>query len=184
VLVTGAGPIGLLVVAALASAGVDDVVVSEPAAARRQRALAVGATDAVTPDTLALPVMPMDVVERPFDVVLECSGRAEAMEAGLAQLTRTGRLVLVGAGMRHPKLDNNRILLNELVVTGAFNYDAGGFAAALALLASGALPVDLLVEPDDVPLSGLLDAMHKLASAELAAKVLVAPGASRKASDP
>jgi threonine dehydrogenase-like Zn-dependent dehydrogenase len=84
--------------------------------------------------------------------------------------------VLVGAGVHAPRLDNNRILLNELLVTGAYNYDPGGFAAALALLGSGALPVELLVEPDDVPLSGLLDAMHKLASAELAAKVLVAPG--------
>jgi 2-desacetyl-2-hydroxyethyl bacteriochlorophyllide A dehydrogenase len=175
VLVTGAGPIGLLAVAALRAAGIDDIVVSEPAATRRERAAAVGAADVVTPDDLDAPAMPMDLVAHPFDVVLECSGRADAMEAGLAQLERTGRLVLVGAGIRRPKLDNNRILLNELLVTGAFNYDRGGFASALALLASDALPVDLLVEPDDVPLSGLLDAMHKLASAELAAKVLVAP---------
>jgi L-iditol 2-dehydrogenase len=175
VLVTGAGPIGLLAVAALRAAGVDDVVVSEPATTRRKRALAVGASAAVLPEDLDAPAMPMDAVAQPFDVVLECSGRADAMESGLAQLQRTGRLVLVGAGIRRPKLDNNRILLNELVITGAFNYDDGGFASALALLASDALPVDLLVEPDDVPLSGLLDAMHKLATAELAAKVLVAP---------
>jgi L-iditol 2-dehydrogenase len=175
VLVTGAGPIGLLAVAALAGAGVENVVVSEPAPARRERALAVGAAEALTPDALDVPLMPMGLVEQSFDVVLECSGRAEAIEVGLAQLTRMGRLVLVGAGMRRPKLDSNRVLLNELVVTGSFNYDAGGFAAALALLGSGRLPVELLVEPDDVPLSGLLDAMHKLASAELAAKVLVVP---------
>jgi L-iditol 2-dehydrogenase len=137
--------------------------------------LAVGGAEAVTPDALDVPAMPMDLVDSPFDVVLECSGSAPAMEVGLAQLKRTGRLVLVGAGMHRPKLDNNRILLNELVVTGAFNYDAGGFASALALLASDALPVDLLVEPDDVPLGGLLDAMHRLASGELAAKVLVTP---------
>jgi 2-desacetyl-2-hydroxyethyl bacteriochlorophyllide A dehydrogenase len=175
VLVTGAGPIGLLAVAALRAAGVDDIVVSEPATTRRERALAVGASAAVLPEDLDVPAMPMDVAPEAFDVVLECSGRAQAMESGLAQLQRTGRLVLIGAGIRRPRLDNNRILLNELVITGAFNYDAGGFAAALALLASDALPVDLLVEPDDVPLSGLLNAMHRLASAELAAKVLVDP---------
>ena len=181
VLVTGAGPIGLLSIAALAAAGVEEIVVSEPAASRRERALLVGAVAGFTPDQLDVPVMPMDVVDEPFDVVLECSGHADAMEAGLAQLGRAGRLVLVGAGMRRPKFDNNRILLNELVITGAFNYDAGGFASALTLLGSGRLPVDLLVEPADVPLSGLLDAMHKLESAELAAKVLVAPGASKGA---
>jgi L-iditol 2-dehydrogenase len=175
VLVTGAGPIGLLLVAALRARGIDDVVVSEPAPARRARALAVGAHAAITPGELEAPVMPMDLVTEPYEAVLECSGRAEAMEAGLAQLRRGGRLVLVGAGVHAPRLDNNRILLNELEVTGAYNYDAGGFTAALALIGSGTLPIDLLVEPEDVPLPGLLSAMHKLAAAETAGKVLVVP---------
>ena len=175
VLVTGAGPIGLLAVAALGARGIDEVVVSEPAPQRRERALAVGASQAVDPADLDVPLMPMDLVGEPVDAVLECSGRAEAMEAGLAQLRGGGRLVLVGTGMSAPRLDNNRILLNELVVTGAYNYDGGGFAAALDLIASGRVPIDLLIEPDDVPLTGLLDAMHKLAEGKLAAKVLVVP---------
>jgi (R,R)-butanediol dehydrogenase/meso-butanediol dehydrogenase/diacetyl reductase len=177
VLVIGAGPIGLLAVAAMRARGIGDVVVSEPAVARRERARAVGAQETVTPGELEVPPLPMDLVADPFDAVLECSGRADAMEAGLAQLRRGGRLVLVGTGMHAPRLDNNRVLLNELVITGAYNYDARGFASALALLGSGALPVDLLIEPDDVPLPGLLDAMHRLAGAELAAKVLVNPNA-------
>jgi (R,R)-butanediol dehydrogenase/meso-butanediol dehydrogenase/diacetyl reductase len=175
VLVTGAGPIGLLAIAALRARRVDDVVVSEPAPTRRERALAVGASLVVTPAQLEVPAMPMDLVGDPFGAVLECSGRADAMETGLGQLGRGGRLVLVGTGMHSPRLDNNRILLNELTVTGAYNYDGGGFTAALELLASGALPVDLLIEPEDVPLSGLLEAMQKLAGAELAGKVLVVP---------
>jgi len=177
VLVTGAGPIGLLAVAALRAQGVDDVVVSEPAASRRERATAVGASVVVEPADLRPPPLPMDLIDEPFDVVLECSGRADAMEVGLSQLGRGGRLVLVGTGMHAPRLDNNRILLNELLITGAYNYDGGGFAAALELLASGRLPVDDLIEPDDVPLSGLLDAMLKLASGDLAGKVLVNPHA-------
>lgn len=175
VLVTGAGPIGLLAIAALRAQGIDDVVVSEPAPSRRERASAVGASSAITPADLEIPAMPMDLIDNPYDAVLECSGRVDAMEAGLTQLRRGGRLVLVGTGMHAPRLDNNRILLNELVITGAYNYDGGGFTAALRLLGSGRLPADLLIEPDDVPLAGLQDAMHKLASAELAAKVLVVP---------
>jgi threonine dehydrogenase-like Zn-dependent dehydrogenase len=154
---------------------VDDVVVSEPAASRRERAAGVGASGTITPAELVAPPLPMDLVDEPFDAVLECSGRADAMEAGLAQLRRGGRLVLVGTGMHAPRLDNNRVLLNELVITGAYNYDRRGFAAALSLLESGALPVDLLIEADDVPLSGLLDAMKKLATGDLAGKVLVVP---------
>src|SRR5438270_4033644 len=149
ILVTGAGPIGLLVVAALRARGVEDVTVSEPAPRRRERALAVGAGRALLPQALEEPGMPNDVVDDPYGVVLECSGRADAMEAGLAQLGPAGRLVLVGAGVRRPRLDNNRILLNELVVTGAYNYDSTGFDDALALLADEHFPVDLLIEPED-----------------------------------
>ena len=70
-------------------------------------------------------------------------------------------------------MTGNRILLNELVVTGAFTYDDGGFEQALALLASGRIPVDELIEPEVVPLDGLLDAMTGLAEGRLAGKVLV-----------
>ncbi len=156
-LVTGGGPIGFLSVAALKAMGVDDIVVSEPHERRRALCEKLGART-VHPDDLELPAMPHDMVDEPFDVVLECSGNNKAMEAGLAQLKRAGTLVLVGAGIRAPRFDNNRILLNELVITGAFVYDQDGFARALELLASGDVPVDLLVEADDVPLDGLLDA--------------------------
>jgi (R,R)-butanediol dehydrogenase/meso-butanediol dehydrogenase/diacetyl reductase len=173
-LVTGGGPIGFLSVAALRAEGVEDVVVSEPHDGRRELCARLGART-VDPSDLFVPMMPHDLVDEPFDVVLECSGNREAMEAGLAQLKRAGTLVLVGAGMRRPRFDNNRILLNELTITGAFVYDADGFPRALALLASGRVPLDLLVEPDDVPLDGLLDAAVGLHEGRLAAKVMVVP---------
>ena len=74
-----------------------------------------------------------------------------------------------------PRWDTNRILLNELVITGAFVYDPDGFERALALLTSGRMPVDALLEPDDVPLDSTLDAMRALAEGRLAGKVLVKP---------
>jgi 2-desacetyl-2-hydroxyethyl bacteriochlorophyllide A dehydrogenase len=173
-LVTGGGPIGFLSVAALKAMGVDDIVVSEPHAGRRDLCARLGAR-VVDPMELQQPMMPHDLVDEPFDVVLECSGHREAMEAGLAQLKRAGVLVMVGAGMRRPRFDNNRILLNELTITGSFVYDADGFPRALELLASGKVPLDLLVEPDDVPLDGLLDAALGLHEGRLAAKVMVVP---------
>ena len=175
-LVCGAGPIGALTVAALRAMDVE-VVVSEPHERRRQLAMEVGASEAVHPDDLPSVegLMPDVIVEGAVDAVLECSGNVVAIETGYTQLKRTGTLVIVGAGIRRPRFDPNRILLNELVITGANCYDDGGFADALALLASGKLPVDALVEPDDVPLGGMLDAMHQLASGERAAKVMVVP---------
>jgi 2-desacetyl-2-hydroxyethyl bacteriochlorophyllide A dehydrogenase len=177
VLVFGAGPIGALSIAALRATGVDDVRCVEPAPSRQELAAKVGATAVVDPGALDVPNMaePMRIVDDAVDVVLECSGKAKAMEAGLGQLRRTGRLVLVGAGIERPRFDPNRILLNELVITGANTYDHDGFEQALALLASGALPTDHLIEPDEVPLGGVLDAMRDLAEGRRAGKVLVRP---------
>lgn len=176
-LVFGAGPIGALSIAALRAMGVDEVGCVEPAPARQALARAVGATDVRTPDQLTVPSIaePGLVVPDAVDVVLECSGQASAMEAGLAQLVRGGTLVLVGAGIEPPRFDPNRILLNEVVITGAFTYDQGGFPTALELLASGRLPVDDLLEPGEVGLDGLLDAMRDLATGKRAGKVLVRP---------
>jgi 2-desacetyl-2-hydroxyethyl bacteriochlorophyllide A dehydrogenase len=177
VLVLGAGPIGALSIAALRALGIDDVRCAEPSPSRQTLAAAVGATVVLHPSDLVVPNMghPADVVEDAVDVVLECSGKASAMEAGLAQLVRAGILVLVGAGIERPRFDPNRILLNELVITGANTYDHDGFEQALVLLASGQLPIDELIEPDAVPLEGVLDAMRDLAEGRRAGKVLVKP---------
>ncbi|MEQ1787928.1 MAG: alcohol dehydrogenase catalytic domain-containing protein [Acidimicrobiales bacterium] len=177
VLVLGAGPIGALSIAALRALGIDDVRCAEPSEHRRTLATAVGATAVGHPADLVVPSIaePGLVVDDPVDVVLECSGKREAMEAGLAQLVRGGTLVLVGAGIEAPRFDPNRILLNELVITGAFTYDLGGFDQALAMLARGDLPAETLLEPGEVPLEGLLEAMRDLAEGRRAGKVLVRP---------
>jgi 2-desacetyl-2-hydroxyethyl bacteriochlorophyllide A dehydrogenase len=177
VLVMGAGPIGALCIAFLRAVGVADVTCAEPGPARQALATAVGATRVVHPDDLIVPDIahPGVIVDDAVDVVLECSGRAVAMQAGLAQLVRRGRLVLVGSGIQPPRFDPNRIILNEVVITGSCEYGHDSYAKALALLAAGTLPLDDLVEPGDVPLDGLLDALHDLAEGRRAGKVLVRP---------
>ena len=110
-----------------------------------------------------------------FHVAFECSGKGVAMETALGQLRRGGTLVLVGAGMDTPRFDPNRILLNELVITGANTYDHDGFEQSLAMLASGKLPIEHLVESEEVPLDGVLDAMRGLAEGRTAGKVMVRP---------
>ena len=178
VLVTGGGPIGALSVAAARARGVDDIVVSEPHPKRRALVESLGAT-AIEPEELVTPSSPNDVVNDAFDVALECSGHPAAMESALGQLRRAGTLVLVGAGIKRPRFDNNRILLNELTITGSFVYDADGFERALELLAMPNFPSDLLIEPVDVPLSGVLDAVRGLHDGELAGKVMIVPGSER-----
>ena len=176
-LVTGAGPVGLLIVAALRAQGVSDVTVSEPSAVRRQRALDVGATRVVTPDTLQEPAMTMRVAD-PYTVVFECSGHASAIETAFGQLDYAGTLVIVGTGFDPPRINQNRVIIFELEIVGAYNYNDDGFQPAVDLLASGALPVESLIEPDDIPLSEVMETMERLSRGEIPGKVMVRPGLS------
>ena len=83
--------------------------------------------------------------------------------------------MLVGTGHDFPRLNHNRVIILENTIIGSYNYDAGGFAPALALLASGAMPLDALVEPVDVLLDELLPVMQRCAAGELPGKVMVRP---------
>jgi 2-desacetyl-2-hydroxyethyl bacteriochlorophyllide A dehydrogenase len=174
VLVSGAGPIGLLVTAVLRAQGFDDVTVVEPSPVRRERAIAVGAAAAIEPAALGVPGMGRPV-EHPFSVVFECSGRGSAAAAALDQLDYAGTLVFVGTGHDPTPVNHNRVIILELTLLGAVNYGADGFAGSLALLAGGSFPVDQLIEPGDVPLNALADTLQALSRAEIAAKVLVRP---------
>jgi (R,R)-butanediol dehydrogenase/meso-butanediol dehydrogenase/diacetyl reductase len=177
VLVTGAGPIGLLTVAVLTANGVTDITVSEPNPKRRQLAERMGAPIAITPDELERPPVSTDLAAAPYQAAFECSGHADALEAGLANLDRAGTLVLSGTGMRRPRLDSNRVIVHELVVTGTVEYTQDDYRAALDLLAAHRLPVDELIVPEDLPLTRLQWAMEQLMAGELAGKVMVVPDA-------
>jgi threonine dehydrogenase-like Zn-dependent dehydrogenase len=176
-MVIGAGPIGALTVAALRAMGVESVTVVEPSEGRKRLARDVGATEVIDPCHLeTFPSWePERISGRAVHVVIECSGKKAAVEAGFCQLRRGGVLVMVGAGIEHPTFDSNRMILNELHVCGSFVYDLGGFERALSLLSSGALPNDLFIDPDDVPLHGVSDALEALATGRIAGKVMVVP---------
>jgi (R,R)-butanediol dehydrogenase/meso-butanediol dehydrogenase/diacetyl reductase len=175
VLVTGAGPVGLLITAVLRAQGISDITVSEPSAVRRQQALDVGAARVISPDALEEPPMAQPVTE-PFAVVFECSGHASAAEAAFNQLDYAGTLVIVGTGFEPPRFNQNRMIIFELEVIGAYNYDDAGFAPAVDLLGSGTLPLGSLIEPENIPLTQVMEAMERLARGEIPSKVMVQPG--------
>lgn len=175
VLITGGGPIGLLTLAALTSRGIEDVVVSEPASARRARATELGA--AVTHPSELAPVLGyMDVAPEPFDVVIECSGTVAATTQGLTQLRPGGRLVIVGSNFDTVPLDPLRVLVQELVIVGSRQYDADGFEEALSLLQARRVPWDRILEAEDVPFSGFTALLNRMRQGEVAGKPLVVAG--------
>lgn len=177
VLVSGAGPVGALVVSVLKARGIDDITVSEPTESRRMNAERLGASFVVSPEDLPSAQMGRTVAN-PYAFVFECSGHASAIESGLDQLDYAGTLVIVGTGSKFPRINQNRMIILEQSIIAAYNYDPDGFAPALDLLASGKLPTDLLIEDRDFPLDEVLPAMQRLGRGEIVGKVMVVPEVS------
>ncbi len=139
VLVTGAGPIGLVCVQVARACGATDVVVSDVNPARLDLARELGATDVVDARTADLTDLP-----RPPQVLLECSGSPRATGAAIRALDRAGRAVLVGMGDDELPLPLSVVQERELEVTGTFRY-AGTWPTAIALVAAGRIDLDRLV---------------------------------------
>jgi L-iditol 2-dehydrogenase len=139
VLITGAGPIGLVSVQAALAFGATEVIVSDVNPARLALAKDLGATEVVDARETTLSDLP-----RPPGVLLECSGHAPAISDAIRALDRAGRAVLVGMGGDEVPLPVSVVQERELQLTGTFRY-AGTWPTAIALVAAGRIDLDRLV---------------------------------------
>jgi len=139
VLVTGAGPVGLLAAQAAMALGAAEVTVTDVNPHRLELARELGATVALDVRVTAI----SDAGLEP-DVLLECSGHPAATAEAMHTVARAGRVVLVGMGSDEVPLPVSRVQEFELTVTGTFRY-AHTWPAAIALAASGRIALDRLV---------------------------------------
>ena len=137
VLISGGGPVGLLVGEVARASGATTVVVLEPNSDRRARAAAISSADIRDVDGLD--------PDQQFDMFIECSGAASAILIGLDRLRPASTAVLVGMGADTASLPIALIQMKELLITGTFRY-ANTFPQAIALAASGRINLDDLVD--------------------------------------
>lgn len=168
VLVTGAGPIGLVAAQAARAYGATEVLVTDVSEHRLRLAAELGAT-------------PLDVSRSPLsdagfepDVLLECSGNAQATFDGVTALARAGRAVLIGMGGDEVRLPLSHLQDRELVLTGSFRY-ANTWPTAIALAASGRVELDRLVT-GRYGLDQVEQALEATARDPEAVKTIVRPG--------
>jgi threonine 3-dehydrogenase len=121
VLVSGAGPIGLMATAVARHAGARHVVVSEPNAFRRELATRMGASLVIDPRERALEdvMAELDMVEG-FDVALEMSGNAVALRAAMAAMAHGGGIAQLGIPSEDVTLDLNQIVFKMLTLRGIY----------------------------------------------------------------
>ena len=121
VLVSGAGPIGLMAAAVARHAGARFVVVSEPNPVRRAIAERMGATVAVDPRERDLrdAARELGMVEG-FDVALEMSGTAAALRAAIGAMAHGGAIAILGIPTEEISIDVNEIVFKMLTVRGIY----------------------------------------------------------------
>lgn len=139
VLVTGAGPIGLVATQAARAFGASEVLVTDVKPHRLALAEELGAT-------ATLDVRETSLTDAGFepDVLLECSGFPPAVGEAIRRVARSGRVVLVGMGGDEIPLPLAHVQGHEIELTGTFRY-ANTWPTAIDLVTSGEVDLDRLV---------------------------------------
>jgi (R,R)-butanediol dehydrogenase/meso-butanediol dehydrogenase/diacetyl reductase len=164
VLVTGAGPIGALAALCARSAGASTVYISEPNAARRARAEALGVATVLDPSSLDVPAFLRDESDGlGVDVAIECSGHPSGFSAAINSLRRRGTLAQTGLFVGEAAVEPMVWALNDLTIVGTWCYWVYDFDRIAAQIAAGDLPVERVVT-SQVDLDGAPDAFARLAS--------------------
>ncbi|KQR48523.1 L-idonate 5-dehydrogenase [Microbacterium sp. Leaf161] len=164
VLVIGAGPIGLLVVAAAVNAGASVVGASDVREEPLERAKNLGATE--------VSLVGRDTIDNEsYDVVFECSGVGVALTQAVRAARRTGTIVQVGM-LPNADIGVNLapMLAKELTIRGAFRFSTEIDDAVALLAVSDAL--DSVIS-HVLPASDAVQAFELARDSSASAKVLL-----------
>ena len=121
VLVTGAGPIGIMGAAVARHAGARHVVITDVNPYRLELAKKMGVTLAVNARERDLADVQKELgMSEGFDVGLEMSGNPAAFRAMLASMSHGGKIALLGIPSEDMAIDWNTVIFNMLTIKGIY----------------------------------------------------------------
>jgi threonine 3-dehydrogenase len=121
VLITGAGPIGVMAAAISRHVGARHVVVTDVNPYRLELARTLGATRAVDVRNTNLPAVMRELgMTEGFDVGMEMSGHGEALRDMFNAMNHGGRVAILGIPPREVSVDFNQIIFKGLEVRGIY----------------------------------------------------------------
>lgn len=147
VVVIGAGPIGLFALLAARHAGARVVVADllESKRVRAERLGAVGTFDPAAPDAVATA---LDLLGGPAAVVIDCVARESSVAQAVDLVDKGGAVMIVGVAEGATPVPLGLIQDREIALIGNLMYVRDDFAAAIDMLASGAVPVDEIISAE------------------------------------
>ena len=121
VLITGAGPIGLMAAIVARHAGARYVVISDVSPYRLDLARRIGVTMAVDAARVTLPEAVNELAMREgFDVGLEMSGKPAALRDMLASMTHGGKVAILGLPAEEFGINWAHLVTNMLTIKGIY----------------------------------------------------------------
>jgi threonine 3-dehydrogenase len=121
VLITGAGPIGLMAVPIARHVGARHVVITDINESRLELARQMGATRAVNVTQTSLQEVMQDLgMTEGFDVALEMSGSPAAIGDMLRAMNHGGRVAILGIPPGETSIDWNQVIFKGLILKGIY----------------------------------------------------------------
>jgi threonine 3-dehydrogenase len=121
VLITGAGPIGIMAAAVARHAGARYVVITDVNPHRLELARKMGVTFAVNTSETPLPEVQRQLgMQEGFDVGLEMSGNGSAFREMLTNMSHGARIAMLGIPSKEISIDWNVVVFNMLTIKGIY----------------------------------------------------------------
>jgi threonine 3-dehydrogenase len=121
VLITGAGPIGIMAAAVVRHAGARYVVITDVNPYRLELARTMGVTRAVNTSETPLAQIQKELgMQEGFDVGLEMSGNSSAFREMLANMSHGAKISMLGIPSKEMAMDWNLVVFNMLTIKGIY----------------------------------------------------------------
>jgi len=121
VLITGAGPIGIMAAAVARHAGARHIVITDLNSYRLDLARKMGATLAINPiETPIADAQKKLGMQEGFDVGLEMSGNAGAFREMLANMSHGAKIAMLGIPAKEMSIDWKQVVFNMLTIKGIY----------------------------------------------------------------
>ncbi len=121
VLITGAGPIGIMAAAVVKHAGARHVVITDMNPQRLALAEKIGVTLTVNPQTMSLKEVQRQLgMQEGFDVGLEMSGAPAAFRDMLANMSHGAKIAMLGIPATEMAINWNQVIFNMLMIKGIY----------------------------------------------------------------
>lgn len=173
IFIAGAGPVGLLVLLAVKTLGVETVFISEPLFQRRQKALEMGATEALDPTEVSIPSAIRKLTGgKGVDKSIEAVGIEATLKDCLASTRYRGTVIVQGIFTERALLHMLGFVTKEMTMIGANSINA---RRSLEWLTSGEIKPESIIT-GTVPLAGIVEGFEALANRHKnQIKILVEP---------